>query len=875
MLARFPGSLIVVAVLTAVPVHASTLKGRVEDNTGGRISGATIVVACPGDARSTESDAGGRFEVRDLPAAKCGVSASHANFASSFVEIVLPADGVAEARIVLPVHAIEEGVVVTPARGGRETAGDVPAGVSIVTGRDLAMRPYQVLPQALREEPGISIQQTTAAAGSPIVRGYTGPGNVYLVDGVRLNTSAWRGGPSQYMAWLSPATVERVEIVRGPMSVQYGSDALGGVVNVLQARPPFSSSGRRGSDVVGALAGSADASRGLDGAVTYQTPSAAIAFSGTIKRVDDLRTGGGVDSRAAVTRFLGIGSTAVADRLQGTGYRQWGAQVSAQARAGREGIVSGFFRHDEQRGVNRYDRIGGGEGLYRSEIAPQRLDFGVLRFERASLGALDGVRASFSVNRQQDGSVEQARPNARIDSERTTLTSLGYQAQASKSVKRQTAIFGGEIYDETIAAGRWQQTAGAPSSIRPLIPDGTRYTSTGLFASVVSSELSGRVSLRGGVRYNGYRYRSNDNAAFSIHGERVDTHAVTFNSAATIAIARSLRATFSASRGFRAANMSDLGAIGVSGGGGFEISPSTASDLHAVIGTTDGADSRSTGRAAGGLGPESEMAYEAGLRFSARAVSLALTGFDLELYDAVQRRALIFDTPVVGLVISGQEIVSQDSAGLAYIAIDPRPVGTRVNSGRGRVRGLDAEGRVAIGHHWNARAWFSMANGRDLETGAWFRRMAPPMGGVMAGWQRGADRLRVEATMTFARPQTRLASGDLSDARIGGRRTAGTIAAFFNGTAVDMGLVRAGLLLATDETLAQVQARVLNGASASYLFTAEPGWVAFGARALWPLGRSVDLIVIGENLTDRNYRLIGSGVDAPGANVQFRTRIKF
>ena len=861
------------SLMFGAPPGAATLKGRVEDTSGSAVAGATIIVACAGDARNAKSGDDGRFEVLGLAPGRCSISAWHRSFTPTAIDVTIPDDGSVSSTVVLPVRALEEDVVVTATRGSRERIDQIPAGVSVVTDRDLSLRPYQVLPQALREETGVAVQQTTAAAGSPIIRGFTGQANVYLLDGVRLNTSAWRSGPSQYLAWLSPASIERIEVVRGPMSVQYGSDALGGVINVLQTPPPFSAGGFRAGGTVETLFGSGDRSSGVDGMLTLESSAAALAISGSRRRAGDLRPGGAIDSRAAVTRFLGIPSTVVSKRLQGTGFEQWGAQLRGRLRAGPSGLFSGFYRRDEQSGVNRYDRIGGGEGLFRSEITPQRLDLGVVRYERASGRVVDGFRASVSINRQQDGTLEQARPAARIDSDRTIATAVGFQGEATKGFRSIDAIFGGDIYDERIDAWRTQTTGAVSTPIRPLIPDGTRFKSGGLFAQAASREIWTRLSLRGGLRYNTYRYETQDNAAFAIHAERLAFHAVTFDSSATIRITPSLRATASVSRGFRAANASDLGAVGVSGGGGFEISPAVAADLHAVVGSTDGADATATAKKAGTLGPESEYAYEAGLRFRKGAASVSATAFDLELFDAIQRRALIFEQPVVGLVVSGREIVRQDSAGRAFIAIDPRPIGTRVNSSRARVRGFDAEGSIRASHGWDGRAYFSMANGRDIGTGAYLRRMAPAMGGVMAGWQRGRT-LRLESSITFGSTQTKLSPGDLSDARIGGRRTAATIATFFNGTAADMGLVQNGILRATGETLAQLQARLLNGASESMLYTKEPGWVAFGARAIVPIRRAVDLIVIGENLTDRNYRVIGSGLDAPGANVQVRIRIR-
>ena len=64
-----------------------------------------------------------------------------------------------------------------------------------------------------------------------------------LVDGIRLNNSTFRLGPNQYLATIDPGQIERIEVVRGSGSVLYGSDALGGVINILTTRPQFSVSG--------------------------------------------------------------------------------------------------------------------------------------------------------------------------------------------------------------------------------------------------------------------------------------------------------------------------------------------------------------------------------------------------------------------------------------------------------------------------------------------------------------------------------------------------------------------------------------------------------------------------------------------------------
>ena len=127
----------------------------------------------------------------------------------------------------------------------------------------------------------------------------------------------------------------------------------------------------------------------------------------------------------------------------------------------------------------------------------------------------------------------------------------------------------------------------------------------------------------------------------------------------------------------------------------------------------------------------------------------------------------------------------------------------------------------------------------------------------------------------LAGAQSRFNIGDLTDARIGGTRTRNSIAAYFSGTATDIGLVRDGILQPTGETLAQVQGRLLGDAASAPLFDRAPGFLIVGLRGGVQVLRDVDLTVIGENLTDRNYRVYGSGVDGPGVNVQARVRYRF
>jgi outer membrane receptor protein involved in Fe transport len=870
---HFLVSLLVMASAGVASAQSSSgvVRGVVRDTQDAVIAGADVDIACGAERRRIQTSPAGEFEETDLPLTRCAISAR----SNAFEPEATSVDSRSGQRVVLvlQVRRFSSEVVVTPSRGVDQPSFNVPDSMSITTRRDIDARPYTLLPQVLREEPGILLQQTTSAQVSPIIRGFTGQSNVYLVDGVRLNTAQWRPGPSQYVSWIDGGPIDSIEVVRGGGSVQYGSDALGGTVQFLTTPTLVGVRSTRLTGNVEFSAATAAENVYGQGDLAFQTAGASVRVGVSRNRVNDLRGGDGIDSHSAITRFFGLPSTLVGERMPGTDFTQSGVYGVANIGWG-QSVARALYMHDSQIGASRYDRILGGEGLHRSGFDPQVLDFGLLRYTRTDVGVLDGIAATFSINRQADGRFEQARPNARLDQQEAITTALGYQLQGNRDFgSRQQLIVGGELYDESIDASRQLIDSTLTQSARPDIPDGTSYRSYGVFAQHAMDVLKDRATVRAGIRFSGFHFGTTADPVLGVIEENVDASATTFQVAAVVKLSSSVNLTGTFNRAFRAANAADFGSIGLTGGGGFEISPSTAAALGAEIGSSGAAGAVSTGDAVQQLRPETVYQYEIGVKASLGQVHAAVNAFDLELYDFIQRRALVFETPVVGTTISGFEVVRQDATGLAYIAQDVRPIATRVNVDRARVRGMEAEGEWRIDTNWTASSYFAITNGRVLPDGEYMRRMPPAMGGAKLRWNR--ERYWAEGVVTFAAEQTRLNSGDIGDARIGGLRTRSSIATFFNGTATDMGLVRNGVLVATGETLAQVQTRVLGSATSAPLFTSQPGFAVVGLRGGARLTRSLELTLLLENLTDVNYRLYGSGLDAPGFNTQVRVRYRF
>lgn len=94
----------------------------------------------------------------------------------------------------------------------------------------------RTMAEALEGLPGVLVQKTAQGQSSPFLRGFTGFRTQLLVDGIPVNHAAMRSGPNQYWSTVDALIIEQLELVRGPSSVLYGSDAIGGTVNAITRR---------------------------------------------------------------------------------------------------------------------------------------------------------------------------------------------------------------------------------------------------------------------------------------------------------------------------------------------------------------------------------------------------------------------------------------------------------------------------------------------------------------------------------------------------------------------------------------------------------------------------------------------------------------
>ncbi|MHB0764502.1 TonB-dependent receptor domain-containing protein [Stutzerimonas sp. NM35] len=114
---------------------------------------------------------------------------------------------------------------------------DAPASVTVISREELALRPVQDLEDALRGTPGLQFTGIGMARRGVSIRGMGSEHTLILVNGQRINSAAGAVAHADFdLGWVPVEAIERIEVIRGPMSSLYGSEALGGVVNVITRR---------------------------------------------------------------------------------------------------------------------------------------------------------------------------------------------------------------------------------------------------------------------------------------------------------------------------------------------------------------------------------------------------------------------------------------------------------------------------------------------------------------------------------------------------------------------------------------------------------------------------------------------------------------
>lgn len=882
----------------------SIVSGVVMDSSGAAVADATVSLlsAQQVTVATAKTDSQGKFSLTDVPTGQYLLVVSSRGFGDNQQAVAVGSTAVENLEVRLDPGLLNEEVTVTTNPGNVESVGTVSQQVNVITEQQIGERAKSVTAQIANEEVGVHLQRTATVMSGIFVRGLTGNKVNIFIDGFRYSNASQRGGVNTFLNLIDPTNLRGAEILRGPNSAQYGSDALGGSIQFL-TRPPYFSAGEpeiRGT--MGTFFNSADAGFGSNLVTTYASRNFGFLLNVTGRRINNIRTGHGRDSHNAVTRFLGLSDDLVVDgRLTDTAFTQYGGYSKVNWAPASGSQISFSYMRGQQDGGKRYDQLLGGDGNLIADLRNLMLDFATIRFDTVNAGWFDTLTIGYSFNSQREERVNQGgngNPNASINHEPERTTVNGIHGFVGKQWGvRNNFLVGGDFYNERVSGAQsygFNPVTGVATLRRGRVPDNAHFTSGGIYAQDVFDVIPTKLRLTGSIRYGAASYDAHAEDSPLVNGrplwpdDSLDVSDVTFRVGVVSTPVTGLSLSANFSRGFRAPHITDLGTLGLTGSG-FEVAAPDVAGLGGTIGTTAGSSAVSTGLPVEQVDPEISMNYELGVAYRNRRFHTNFAWFLNDIDDNIVKQALILPAGAVGKTLGGTPITSQGPTGVVFVAASTNPVLVRANFDDARIFGIEHTLDVKLNRDWSLGTIFTYLRARDRRTD-----LPPnieggtpaPDGYLKIRYAPAGKRFWIEPYMHAADRQDRLSTLDLDDRRTGGGRSRTAIGNFFNNGARFLGLVNSGpdgirgnaddRLVPTGETLAQVQNRVLGvGVNSAPLYTTVPGYVVFGIRGGIKLGERHEVLLDFDNIGDRNYRGISCGVDAPGRGIFMKYNVRF
>ena len=239
-----------------------TISGVVRFGTNTFLHGARVTLVQTN--QTTQTDAEGRYSLTNVPPGRYTILVHLEGFAdaSEIVDVAAGTNQTLDFQV--QIASLSEQVTVT-ASGTEQSVFDSFQSVNSVGATRIAERASTSLGEVLQNETGVAKRSFGPGSSRPVIRGFDGDRVLVLEDGVRTGSVGSQSG--DHGETVDPMSAERIEVVKGPGTLLYGSNALGGVVNVIGHHENKAQDGLRG--FFSGVAGSADRQAGASGGVEY------------------------------------------------------------------------------------------------------------------------------------------------------------------------------------------------------------------------------------------------------------------------------------------------------------------------------------------------------------------------------------------------------------------------------------------------------------------------------------------------------------------------------------------------------------------------------------------------------------------------------
>jgi hemoglobin/transferrin/lactoferrin receptor protein len=471
--------------------------------------------------------------------------------------------------------------VIVSANKDEEKRSDIPYSIKTINSRQIALENPQTSADMLQNTGSVFVQKSQQGGGSPVLRGFEASRVLIVVDGVRMNNAIYRAGHLQDIITLDPSMLDRTEIIFGPSSTIYGSDALGGVMAFYTKKPLFASEKMliKGNSYVRWSSANKEMTGHLD--INVGLKKFALLTSFTYSSFDDMRAGNNRDYvyDSLFTRDYYVETINGVDSMirnpdrnvqKFSGYTQYDLLQKLAFRQSDKILHTLNLQYSSSSDIPRYDRLteysGGNLRFAEWYYGPQTRMMASLNTMIASEGKLfDRLN---TVLAWQD--ISQDRINRRYRNNNKTFQmedvnvySLNADLQKRLAEKHNLHYGIEATYNNVESTAKTVNIKTAVES-----PAATRYPNGGSTMSTYAAYLSHRwdisekLILSGGVRFS----------ASSLNAEFTDTtfypfpftelaqksNALTGNLGLVIKPAESWKISLLGSTGFRTPNIDDL-----------------------------------------------------------------------------------------------------------------------------------------------------------------------------------------------------------------------------------------------------------------------------------------------------------------------------
>ena len=481
------GLVVSVLATTAYAQNTGTIRGEVTFTASGEpVHGAVVLVVGPSLVALTDEN--GIFEI-EVPAGTHEVLAQREHLSAERQTVTVPAGQAVVVDFTLDLTTIHEELTVTATAGGPTTAFEAFNVISTLDSFDLVTNAQDSLGEVLKNQPGVANRSFGPGASRPIIRGFDGDRVLLMEDGIRAGDLSSQSG--DHGVTIDPNGLERIEIVRGPATLLYGSNAVGGVVNTITPHESNRESpvpGTRGQ--FGADTGSANAQAGTNASMQHATGRLLVWAGGGSRRSGDYKTPEGTIENSATLLSNGrAGVGYLGDRLFASG----GFQIED----GRYGVpFAGAFHTDEGDGAAADAHDDAVRINLETRRRVGRFDAGM---RNLTSGVIDEFRVVFNVIDWHQDELETAGGVERVD---TTFDNRAYVLRAEVH-QRQTAMLAGTF-------GVWTKARQYVATGEEALAPPTDQTAAAAFAYEELDFGRYRIQVAGRVERNAYTVAARD-----------------------------------------------------------------------------------------------------------------------------------------------------------------------------------------------------------------------------------------------------------------------------------------------------------------------------------------------------------------------------